>query len=304
MDFSLKALANALRGSNQRTSGSPMATDWANTLRAALPGYGMDPRSAQAQALRDQVRQQSIDIGMNIGPGAMVYHGSPHLFDAFKMSQVGTGEGAQAYGHGLYFSDSPQVAKWYKENLGGNEVSFNEVPGDPHASAENLAAYILHKHNGNRLMAIDELARRNNSLGDKAASLLESGSAKIPSVSIKELGATYKVDLPDEAISKMLDWDKPLSQQSPEIRKALKKIGIADYADDAWTGAELHDFLTRETAKYPQVGERNAPDTSVLLRQAGIPGIKYLDQGSRSAGKGTYNYVVFDENLPKIIGRE
>ena len=30
-----------------------------------------------------------------------VYHGSPHQFDKFDSSRIGTGEGAQAYGHGL-----------------------------------------------------------------------------------------------------------------------------------------------------------------------------------------------------------
>jgi hypothetical protein len=39
------------------------------------------------------------------------------------------------------------------------------------------------------------------------------------------------------------------------------------------------------------------------LHQAGIPGIKYLDQGSRSAGEGSHNYVVFDANTMNIIRR-
>ena len=41
------------------------------------------------------------------------------------------------------------------------------------------------------------------------------------------------------------------------------------------------------------------PETATQTFQAGIPGIRYLDQGSRGgAGQGTSNYVVFD---PKII---
>jgi hypothetical protein len=44
-----------------------------------------------------------------------VYHGSPHKFNKFDMSKIGTGEGAQAYGHGLYFAESPEVAKNYAE---------------------------------------------------------------------------------------------------------------------------------------------------------------------------------------------
>ena len=47
--------------------------------------------------------------------GAIVYHGSPHKFDRFDASKIGTGEGAQAYGHGLYLAESPDVAQSYKQ---------------------------------------------------------------------------------------------------------------------------------------------------------------------------------------------
>jgi hypothetical protein len=42
---------------------------------------------------------------------------------------------------------------------------------------------------------------------------------------------------------------------------------------------------------------------SETLRDAGIPGIKYLDQGSRGAGAGTSNYVVFNDQLIDILKR-
>ena len=32
------------------------------------------------------------------------YHGSPHKFDIFDSSKLGTGVGAQNFGHGLYFA--------------------------------------------------------------------------------------------------------------------------------------------------------------------------------------------------------
>ena len=35
-----------------------------------------------------------------------------------------------------------------------------------------------------------------------------------------------------------------------------------------------------------------------------IPGIRYLDQGSRAGGAGTSNFVVFDPAHMNIIGRE
>ena len=45
-------------------------------------------------------------------------------------------------------------------------------------------------------------------------------------------------------------------------------------------------------------------EASKVLNQAGIPGIRYLDAGSRDTGKGTRNFVVFDEDIVKILNRE
>ena len=33
------------------------------------------------------------------------FHGSPYMFDKFTTEKIGTGEGAQAFGWGLYFTD-------------------------------------------------------------------------------------------------------------------------------------------------------------------------------------------------------
>mgnify|MGYP000081260380 CR=1 FL=1 len=52
-------------------------------------------------------------VGNGLGMGIRAYHGSPHDFDRFLMDKIGTGEGAQAYGHGLYLADHPEVAKGY-----------------------------------------------------------------------------------------------------------------------------------------------------------------------------------------------
>ena len=42
------------------------------------------------------------------------YHGSPHDFDEFSTDKIGTGEGAQAYGRGLYFAEREGTAQSYK----------------------------------------------------------------------------------------------------------------------------------------------------------------------------------------------
>jgi hypothetical protein len=104
----------------------------------------------------------------------------------------------------------------------------------------------------------------------------------------------------------MLDWDKPLSQQAPEVQAAarnrLQEIrGMGGSSPLNPSGEWLHK------AFQPQAGEQGFGQSLAAdrLRQAGIPGIRYLDGGSRGAGAGTSNYVVFpgNENLLKILSR-
>ena len=48
--------------------------------------------------------------------GILAYHGTPHTIQGkFDINKVGTGEGAQAYGHGMYFAENPAVAKEYQK---------------------------------------------------------------------------------------------------------------------------------------------------------------------------------------------
>ena len=58
--------------------------------------------------------------------GIVAYHGSPHDFDRFSTEHIGAGEGAQAYGHGLYFAENEGVAKSYQQSLSGHEI--DKVP--------------------------------------------------------------------------------------------------------------------------------------------------------------------------------
>jgi len=53
------------------------------------------------------------------------YHGTPHTFKAeegaplgrFRSAQIGTGEGRQAFGHGLYFTSRAMLGEHYRQNL-------------------------------------------------------------------------------------------------------------------------------------------------------------------------------------------
>ena len=92
-------------------------------------------------------------------------------------------------------------------------------------------------------------------------------------------------------VSKMLDFDAPLGQQSPEIQALAQRFNLS--MDDLGG-----DLVAAARGKTPAGAE--------AMRQAGIPGIRYLDQGSRDAGEGTRNLVVFPggEDQIKILKTE
>lgn len=65
------------------------------------------------------------------------------------------------------------------------------------------------------------------------------------------------------------------------------------------TGRDLHQELNHATgsdAKSAALLAEPVPGTG-----EGIPGIRYLDQGSRGAGEGSHNYVVFDAATIDIL---
>jgi hypothetical protein len=59
----------------------------------------------------------------------VAYHGSPHDFEKFNSDKIGTGEGAQAYGHGLYFAENPTIARSYANGLAKTTRAHNTFDG-------------------------------------------------------------------------------------------------------------------------------------------------------------------------------
>jgi hypothetical protein len=257
--------------------------------------------------------------------GAIVWHGSPHKFDAFDASKIGTGEGAQAYGHGLYFAESPNVAKQYADELS----SKIDVNGRPLFQSNKIVGSTGNSDLDDYLVSnLGNIpAARRNLLSDiryvrpenrEAAKEMQKTLADLrkANVSTTNTGNIYKVDLPDEAVAKMLDWDKPLSQQAPDVQKAIKKSqfykdALARYKETKqWyddpkqkTGQSLHQYM--QSGFGDEVGKGMTPEAAAAyLRAQGIPGIRYLDAGSRATG-GTSNFVVFpgEERLLRILER-
>jgi len=243
----------------------------------AKQGYEADPN----------YMQKMNDVGL---AGMTVFHGSPYKFDKFDMSKIGTGEGAQAYGHGLYLAENPVVAKEYQKTL-----SAGRAPNVVDSKLQQL-----YDQTGNWEVAVDKHLGSVYNTPKVKAQMRETMLKNGPPLNT-EGGSLYKVDLPDEHIAKMLDWDKPFSQQPKALRDALAKIDKDTYHpkgsdyDANELGQQTYGRLVRT------YGDSKV---SAMLNGMGIPGIRYLDAGSRTGKAGTSNFVVFDDTLPKIIGRE
>jgi hypothetical protein len=279
-------------------------------VSAGLGKFAQSQGKSLAQAPTGPARNQA---------GAIVYHGSPHKFDQFDSSKIGTGEGAQAYGHGLYFAENPSVAESYQKTLAGKEPRVLKGVEPTNEYEKYAVGRVNDKLRiGNKTVeqAIKETileARNLRGANDpsyvaregKIASYLENLWDAKPEAP-KNTGALYKVDLPDEAIAKMLDWDKPLSQQN--LQGLGSTVGVKDQNA---TGVNLFEeakkYLAHNpsaNAKYKNLNSNVA--ASEFLKDNGFLGIKYLDGGSRGGGQGTSNYVVFpgNEGLLKILERQ
>ena len=237
--------------------------------------------------------------------GIKAFHGSPHSFERFDTSKIGTGEGAQAYGHGMYFAENEGVARSYRDQLARPDemvVHTNEGPVSAGSFMEDLtphgrAAFLVAQNNGDvsaalaRASALDKTPY-SGEMWRPVIDELSKNPGTYQGKTWQGAGHMYEVDINADP-ERMLHWDKPLSEQSQYVRDALqihKDLGGRQNWDDRATGAEVYNQIA---------GDRQ--DAASQLRFLGIPGIRYLDQNSRAAGEGTHNVVVFDANTIDIL---
>jgi hypothetical protein len=354
---------------NQLEGVRALVTDPIGSAKGAYEGMVAAVRdpSIIADALRYTAQQASSGplgagevIGEMVGPMRTrgtpvmqeidVYHGSPHRFEEFDASKIGTGEGAQAYGHGIYLAESPDVARTYipkgRDLSGFTLRETGEFIGKDDPRFPEIAD------------TMDRMVK--NGYGERFSEQFSTHS-----------GALYTADLPDEMVDRMLDWDKPLSEQpkvlrallnsddewkaytaqlSPKSRKLAEDMAVGakpNTGDEAFKLFKQldadnpnadHNAIYDVIRKYnprttdqdwimsmmsgsaaPGAGIRGGGGADLYntlgggeqaaqrLRAAGIPGMQYLDAGSRGqGGSGTRNFVVFpgEEKKVTILSRD
>ena len=167
------------------------------------------------------------------------YHGSPHQFDAFSNDAIGTGEGAQAYGYGHYLAENEGIARGYRdvlsarvrssEQIAAEDALFKEVAASNEKSAALEAkGFDFMSPEVNAAMAPHEAAIK--ALQDKVNALPQ------------HQGHMYEVNVAADP-EKFLHWDKPLSEQHPDVEAAINGIAgnsgrMSEYLADAKNGLE------------------------------------------------------------------
>jgi len=244
-----------------------------------------------------------------------LFHGTPHKFDRFALDAIGTGEGAQAYGHGLYFAENPGVARSYQTTLSQGRVTRNIGGGLelPDEAWEEIAP-IMQKNDipGDIGPNQDQPGMIRQILDDFGDKLSDSETSTLEKWASPE-GHLYEVEIPDEITDRMLDWDVPLSEQPEGVREVIRNNTFYDEGpvsgerllqDKNLTGRHIYDLIV-----HPEDGagfgfKSKAPIASAKWNEAGIPGIRYFDGDSRTAGEGTRNIVAFNPDDITSVKRD
>lgn len=245
------------------------------------------------------------------------YHGSPYTFDHFDLGAIGTGEGNQAHGWGLYFAQDKKIAENYKDILGANSGEvitgktkykinedgdwYDENTGNIIDDINPLSMALTEVlETGNSNKAIEHLQEFIKSKEGKTAQTVIS-QVKRAKEAIKllkknefaghEQKTAFEVEIPED--NELIDEFKNINEQPRKvqaaIRKAWKEISYKPSALQYMSGREFYKQLASELG-----GEKAA---SEKLNSLGIKGITY---DGLVDGKC---FVVFDDKTIQIINR-
>ena len=242
------------------TVGSNLGNVDALRREANIQRFGNDPNDPVAK----------VEAPTENKPGIIAFHGSGADFNEFKLEKIGTGEGNQAFGYGLYFSDVEDVAQYYRalldfnNNMKGKRIKYKgeifEDLGDTPAAeaappsymaitniAEEMNKYLpANPELATAAAAKERLLKRIDADMEKRIKIRpeitdrlmkEAEVRKQALLDINpddieiERGKVFEVEL-DVTPDKLLDYDKPLGEQNDFIRERLQKLVEAELNED------------------------------------------------------------------------
>ena len=255
-------------------------------------------RYINKQTGKSYVVELDNPVQMRIVSDTSLYEpvGEPSDLGMFDISKMGTGEGAQAQGRGLYFAENEKVARGYKDQL-SRDVEFESWLYDKYKEAERNEDYQRRDMYDSKLDDLKKYAA-DPDMKDADRKLAREVIQEIEDYG-PNLGRMYEVNLdvePDE----LLKWDRPIDEQ-PQ--------GVQDFVEEYKKGDE-GDLPLKERVGMPydptdeQLMHRitRSPQGVRELLKRGVKGVKYADAFTRhkSPDKQSMNYVIFDDRLIEI----
>lgn len=186
-------------------------------------------------------------------PRETVYHGgwdwSPtatpeHPYGMFDINRVGTGEGAQAYGPGMYLADDASTSKRYQriaqdrmesEALGPrtDRMARYFEPGRVIKNSSGGMDRVISFNPTSHDWGVKVQAVKLNDAGEyvPAGPIRDHGTAPTNDEMYASLGIPkpeaklYELDMPHGTKSKFLDWNNPISHQPPGVVGILSEVG-------------------------------------------------------------------------------
>lgn len=263
------------------------------------------------------------------------YHGTPHSFEHFDLGAIGTGEGAQAHGYGLYFAADKKIAdERYRKRLTNDQYVIetdeatyyfdiekqdwvDKKTGQPVGGMGTPLGHALWQvgfREGNVQAELKDLKLQRDALIEENDSsnarrldflmrtikLLEKKKFNYR----KDNGSLFEVDIPENDV--LLDENKTLDEQPENVKNTLRKMAENQVRDmngyynqfaDAVLIADPKEVNGGDIYRYLVNVTGNARDASIILNEHGVKGITYE---GRLDGRC---FVVFDDKAISIINR-
>lgn len=236
------------------------------------------------------------------------YHGTPHSFEQFDLGAIGTGEGNQAHGYGLYFAADRKIADNYRKMLTGkylftykddNERTINKLTEEYQAIRDILTEYYKNPEQGLSKAKENCIAQRENDLETASEYMVDVHKDRIKAlneIDTNELhvttGNVLEVDIPENDV--LLDEDKSIEEQPSKVREIIEKE-LERIGGSASNGKQFYNEIVFEYAREGIMNPQRA--ASEHLNELGIKGITY------NGGRDGRCFVVFDDKAISIINR-
>lgn len=249
------------------------------------------------------------------GYAQVAWHGSPHDFDEFDLGAIGSGEGNQAHGWGLYFAKNKEVAQAYKDVLGIDSVEITSgdtkyrlnddiewyddktksiidadsplsmalttlsEEGDKAKAIKNLTDFINSKKDNKSDYVVAQIKR-----AKQAVQILKDGN-----FDTHQWNTMFEVDIPENEY--LLNEQKNIEKQSQVVKNAISQISnelnSSVLNNSNLSGKEFYKLLSKKLG-----GDKLA---SQKLSDFGIKGITYKGEQDGVC------FVVFDDKAIKVI---